>query len=187
VREADGADHRRKQEVSDTVRAHGPDIQTQYMVQIPVQFLRDENNYNTDKEAVMNGLLGWPLKVTVGAHQGLAGNWKCGRGRPVSSPNRFRQVLTTTCGLVPRLSSHTFRIEHTALFAATGTMTAADSATWECITLIQFSTYSTRTRTSPVEVEADTQLQDSDAALPWRRVRLKYADGCEIILDGDTA
>ncbi|MEI6515856.1 MAG: gfo/Idh/MocA family oxidoreductase, partial [bacterium] len=41
--------------------------------------------------------------------------------------------------------------------------------------------------TSPVEIEADTQLQHPDAALPWRRIRMKYADGCEIVLDGNNS
>ncbi len=34
-------------------------------------------------------------------------------------------------------------------------------------------------------IEADTAPQDPDAVLPWRRISLKYADGCEIILDGE--
>ena len=38
---------------------------------------------------------------------------------------------------------------------------------------------------SPVLIEADTGPQDPDAVLPWRRISLKYADGCEIILDGE--
>ena len=32
---------------------------------------------------------------------------------------------------------------------------------------------------SPVQIEADTDPQDPDAVLPWRRISLKYADGCE--------
>ena len=38
---------------------------------------------------------------------------------------------------------------------------------------------------SPVTIEADTNPQDADAVLPWRRISLKYADGCEIFLDGE--
>jgi myo-inositol 2-dehydrogenase/D-chiro-inositol 1-dehydrogenase len=41
--------------------------------------------------------------------------------------------------------------------------------------------------TSPVEIEADAPLQHPDAVRRWRRVRMKYADGCEIILDGDNS
>src|SRR4029453_14912436 len=39
--------------------------------------------------------------------------------------------------------------------------------------------------TSPVEVVADTPAQHYDAVIPWRSVRLKYADGCEIIPHAD--
>ena len=39
--------------------------------------------------------------------------------------------------------------------------------------------------TSPVRVEVDTDDQHPDVVRPWRRVTLKYADGCEIILDGN--
>lgn len=38
--------------------------------------------------------------------------------------------------------------------------------------------------TSPVEIEADSAQQHPEVVLPFRTVRLKYADGCEIILDG---
>ena len=38
--------------------------------------------------------------------------------------------------------------------------------------------------TSPIEIEADAPQQHPDAVSSWRRVRMKYADGCEIILDG---
>ena len=37
---------------------------------------------------------------------------------------------------------------------------------------------------SPVQIEADTQPQHHDV-LPWREIRMKYADGTQIILDGE--
>jgi hypothetical protein len=39
--------------------------------------------------------------------------------------------------------------------------------------------------TSPVEIEADCPQQHPDACGSWRRIQLKYADGCTIILDGE--
>lgn len=36
---------------------------------------------------------------------------------------------------------------------------------------------------SPVHVEVDTQPQDDDAVLPWRRIEMTYADGTKIVLD----
>lgn len=38
---------------------------------------------------------------------------------------------------------------------------------------------------SPVHIEVDTQKQDSDAVLPWRRVEMTYKDGTKIILDAE--
>jgi predicted dehydrogenase len=39
--------------------------------------------------------------------------------------------------------------------------------------------------TSPVEVWADGPQQHPDACGTWRRIELKYADGCAIVLDGE--
>jgi hypothetical protein len=39
--------------------------------------------------------------------------------------------------------------------------------------------------TGPVEVEAEGPQQHPDACGSWRRVRMRYEDGCEIILDGE--
>ena len=38
---------------------------------------------------------------------------------------------------------------------------------------------------SPIKIEADTNPQHPDAVLPWKRISMKYADGCEIVLDGE--
>ena len=39
--------------------------------------------------------------------------------------------------------------------------------------------------TSPVSVEVDAPQQHYDAVGSWRRIEYKYADGCQIILDGE--
>jgi predicted dehydrogenase len=39
--------------------------------------------------------------------------------------------------------------------------------------------------TSPSEIEVDAPQQHPDAVSSWRRIVLRYADGCEIILDGE--
>ena len=39
--------------------------------------------------------------------------------------------------------------------------------------------------TSPIEIEADCPQQHPDACGSWRRITLKYEDGCQIILDGE--
>jgi hypothetical protein len=39
--------------------------------------------------------------------------------------------------------------------------------------------------TSPVQIEADCSQQHPDACRTWRRIEMKYADGCQVILDGE--
>jgi len=39
--------------------------------------------------------------------------------------------------------------------------------------------------TSPVEIEADAPQAHFDAVGSWRRVYMRYKDGCEIVLDGE--
>jgi myo-inositol 2-dehydrogenase/D-chiro-inositol 1-dehydrogenase len=38
---------------------------------------------------------------------------------------------------------------------------------------------------SPIEVEADAPKQDLDAVGTFRVIRMKYKDGCEIVIDGE--
>ena len=38
---------------------------------------------------------------------------------------------------------------------------------------------------SPTDIDMDAPQQHPDAVGSWRRIWLKYADGCEIILDGE--
>jgi hypothetical protein len=39
--------------------------------------------------------------------------------------------------------------------------------------------------TSPIEIDVDAPQAHPDAVGSWRRISLKYADGCEIVLDGE--
>ena len=39
--------------------------------------------------------------------------------------------------------------------------------------------------TSPIEIEVDAPQQHYDAVSSWRKIYMKYDDGCEIILDGE--
>jgi hypothetical protein len=39
--------------------------------------------------------------------------------------------------------------------------------------------------TSPVAIEADGPQQHPDACGSWRRIEMRYADGCVIVLDGE--
>ena len=57
--------------------------------------------------------------------------------------------------------------------------------TWGSITSTPLQHLLGKDNESPVEIEADTDPQDGDAVTAWRMIRFKYADGCEILLDGE--
>ncbi len=62
---------------------------------------------------------------------------------------------------------------------------AAVWATWDSTTSTPFNTSSTRTTPAPSAWTVDAPQQHYDAAGSWRRIEYTYADGCEIILDGE--
>ena len=64
-------------------------------------------------------------------------------------------------------------------------MTAVDWVTWANNYLDPVQYILGKDNESPVQIEADTQPQHHDAVLPWREIRMKYADGTQIILDGE--
>jgi len=139
------------------------------------------------KKAAMNGLLGWPLKVTIGAHQGF--DWKLGawQGRTDLKPEPVPACLDYDMwlGPAPFKPYHPHRTHGS--FRGYWDYDGGGLGDMGMHYLDPVQYILDKDETSPVEIEADTPLQHPDAALPWRRVRMKYADGCEIILDGDNS
>jgi len=137
------------------------------------------------KKAAMHGLLGWPLKVTVGAHQGFDWKLQGWQGRPHLEPQPVPPVLDYDfwLGPAPVKPYHPHRVHGS--FRGYWDYDGGGLGDMGMHYLDPVQYILDKDHTSPTEIEADTQLQHPDAALPWRRVRLKYADGCEIVLDGD--
>ena len=137
------------------------------------------------KKVVQNGLLGWPIKATVSATTGFDWKFYWSGLRPTPGPSPCRPNSTTISGSAPRPGSPITPIASTARSAATGTTTAAGWATWACTTSIPSSTSSTRTTRARSRSSADCPQQHPDACGTWRRIEMKYADGCIIVLDGE--
>lgn len=128
------------------------------------------------KKLVQSGLLGWPLKVTIGAHTGF--NWKffLGRKRISRTATGSGRVWTTTCGSTgkhkrynPHRVHQTFRgywdydgggLEHGAALHRPH---------------VQYILG--KDDTSPIKVEVDAQ-QHPDAVGTWRSITYTYDDGC---------
>ena len=139
------------------------------------------------KKAAMHGLLGWPLKVTIGGHQGF--DWKLGawQGRTDLKPEPIPAGFDYDFWLGPApfkpYASHRTHQSFRGYWDYDGG--GLGDMGMHYLDPVQYVLG--KDDTSPVDIEADTPLQHPDAALPWRRIRMRYADGCEIVLDGDNS
>jgi predicted dehydrogenase len=137
------------------------------------------------KKIVQAGLLGWPLKVTLGGPTGF--DWKqdqwCGRTDLTPQPVPPELDYDLWLGPAPLKPYHPHRVH--ATFRGYWDYDGGGLGDMGQHYLDPVQYILGKDDESPVQIEADTNPQDPDAVLPWRRVRLKYADGCEIILDGE--
>lgn len=136
------------------------------------------------KKAVENRLFGWPLKVTVGATTGF--NWKFQwSGRTDLKPETIPETLDYDMWLGPApwkpYSAHrthsTFRGYWDYDGGGLGDMGQ------HYLDPVQY--FLEKDDTSPIEIEVDAPQQHDDAVSSWRRITYRYADGCQIILDGE--
>ena len=137
------------------------------------------------KKAVQNGLLGWPLKVTVGGTTGF--DWKLGMwaGRTGLVPQPVPPELDYDLwlGPAPMKPYHPHRVHGS--FRGYWDYDGGGLGDMGQHYLDPVQYILGKDEESPVSIEADTVPQDPDAVLPWRRLTIKYADGCEILLDGE--
>lgn len=136
------------------------------------------------KKAVANGLLGWPLKVTVSGATGF--DWKFyWSGRTFLKPRTVPEELDYDMwlGPAPHKPYHPHRVHGT--FRGYWDYDGGGLGDMGMHYLDPVQYILDKDRTSPVEVEADCPQQHPDACGSWRRIRMRYADGCEIILDGE--
>lgn len=136
------------------------------------------------KKAVANGLLGWPLKVTVSGVTGF--DWKFfWSGKTFLPPQPVPPELDYDfwLGPAPYKPYHPHRVHES--FRGYWDYDGGGLGDMGMHYLDPVQYILNKDGTSPVEVEADGPQQHPDACGSWRRVRLLYEDGCEIILDGE--
>ena len=151
------------------------------------RFRSDFYQFNTPvapiKKIVQNGLLGWPLKVTVGKTTGF--DWKfIWNGIPNPSPEWIPQELDYDMWLGPApykaYNSHRVHVTFRGYWDYDGG--GLGDMGQHYLDPVQY--FLDKDNTSPVEIEAETPQAHPDVCGRWDRIRLKYADGCEIIIDG---
>jgi predicted dehydrogenase len=136
------------------------------------------------KKAVQHGLLGWPLKVTLSASTGF--DWKFGWvGRTDLTPQPVPPQLDYNfwLGPAPEKPYHPHRVHGT--FRGYWDYDGGGLGDMGQHYLDPVQYILGKDNDSPVEIESEAPKQDRDAVGIFRRIRMKYADGCEIILDGE--
>ncbi|HVP90198.1 MAG TPA: Gfo/Idh/MocA family oxidoreductase [Terriglobales bacterium] len=136
------------------------------------------------KKVVQSGLLGWPLKVTVSATTGF--DWKFyWSGRTDLRPEPVPPELDYDfwLGPAPWKPYHPHRVHGT--FRGYWDYDGGGLGDMGMHYLDPVQYLLGKDGTSPVEVWADAPEQHPDACGSWRRIEMKYADGCIIVLDGE--
>jgi myo-inositol 2-dehydrogenase/D-chiro-inositol 1-dehydrogenase len=136
------------------------------------------------KKVVQNRLLGWPLKVTVSATTGF--DWKFywsgltfARPEPVPPELDYDFWL----GPAPWKPYHPHRVHGT--FRGYWDYDGGGLGDMGMHYLDPVQYILDKDDESPVEISADCPQQHPDACGSWRRIEMRYADGCVIVLDGE--
>jgi len=138
------------------------------------------------KKIVQARLLGWPLKVVLGSTTGF--NWKfqwIGKTdlKPEPVPAGFDYDMWL--GPAPFKPYHPHRTHGT--FRGYWDYDGGGLGDMGQHYLDPIQYILEKDNDSPVEIEVDAPQQHPDAVGDWRRIVLRYADGCEIVLDGEGA
>jgi predicted dehydrogenase len=136
------------------------------------------------KKAVMHGMLGWPLKVTLSATTGF--DWKfywVGRTDLTPQPVPPELDYDFWLGPAPFKPYHPHRVHGT--FRGYWDYDGGGLGDMGQHYLDPVQYILGKDDESPIEIEADAPPQDKDAVGIFRRIRMKYKDGCEIVLDGE--
>jgi myo-inositol 2-dehydrogenase/D-chiro-inositol 1-dehydrogenase len=136
------------------------------------------------KKMVQNGLFGWPLKVTVGAVSGF--DWKSfWQGRTGLQPEWIPETLDYDMWLGPApykpYNSHRVHVSFRGYWDYDGG--GLGDMGQHYLDPVQYLL--DKDDTSPVEIEADAPQAHPDAVGTFRRIWMRYSDGCEIILENE--
>ena len=137
------------------------------------------------KKLIQAGVFGWPLKITLGGKTGFdwkQGQW-CGRTNLTPQPVPAGLDYDLWLGPAPFKPYHPHRVHATFRGYWDYDGGVLGDMGQHYLDPVQYLLG--KDDESPIHIEADTAPQDADAVLPWRRVSLRYADGCEIVLDGE--
>ncbi|HAR65844.1 MAG TPA: oxidoreductase [Lentisphaeria bacterium] len=135
------------------------------------------------RKVVESGILGWPLRVTVSGVTGF--DWKhnwCGKPNLAPQPVPAHLDYDMWLGPAPYKPYNADRVH--GRFRGYWDYDGGGLGDMGQHFLDPIQYVMGKDGDSPVEIEADAPLQHPDAVGTWKRVTMRYADGCELILDG---
>lgn len=136
------------------------------------------------KKLVDSGMLGWPLKMTLGASTGF--DWKFDRwqGIPGLKGEQVPAELDYDFWLGPA-PEKPYNHERVHMnFRGYWDYDGGGLGDMGQHYLDPTQYLLGKDDTSPVEIYANCEQQDPECVLTFEEITLKYADGCEIVLDG---
>lgn len=136
------------------------------------------------KKLVDSGLLGWPLKVTISKHTGF--DWKfywIGKTDLTPQPVPLELDYEAWLGPAPYKPYHVHRTHGTFRGYWDYDGGALGDMGQHYMDPVQYLLG--KDNTSPIFIEVDAPVQDKDAVGIFNRITYTYADGCQIVLDGE--
>ena len=170
--------------VADVVQKHGRIFRLNTWFRFQSGYYGFGTSVQPIKKLVNSQMLGWPLKATISGVTGFG--WKFQwSGRTNLKPELVPPHLDYNMwlGPAPYKPYHPHRVHGT--FRGYWDYDGGGLGDMGQHYLDPVQYLLDKDDTSPVEIEADAPQQHPDAVGSWRYIRLKYADGCEIILDGE--
>ena len=170
--------------VVEAVNAHGRMFRLNTWFRFKDQFYGLGTDVKPLKKVIDSGILGWPLKVTVSGITGY--NWKffwSGKYNLVPQPVPENLNYDFWLGPAPFKPYHPHRVHSSFRGYWDYDGGGLGDMGQHYLDPVQYML--NKDETSPVKIEVDAPQQHYDAVGSWRRVTYTYADGCQIILDGE--
>ncbi|RVU23430.1 Gfo/Idh/MocA family oxidoreductase [Sandaracinomonas limnophila] len=172
------------QKLMEAVKQHGRIFRLNTWFRFDANFYGMNTPVRPIKKLVDSGMLGWPLKVTVSKHTGF--DWKfywIGKTDLQAQPVPKELDYDAWLGPAPYKPYHVHRTHGTFRGYWDYDGGALGDMGQHYMDPIQY--FLGKDNESPVFIEVDAPLQDEDAVGVFRRITYTYADGCQIVLDGE--
>ena len=172
------------QKLMEAVKQHGRIFRLNTWFRFDANFYGMNTPVRPIKKLVDSGLLGWPLKVTVSKHTGF--DWKfywIGKTDLQAQPVPKELNYDAWLGPAPYKPYNIHRTHGTFRGYWDYDGGALGDMGQHYMDPIQY--FLGKDHESPVYIEVDAPIQDQDAVGVFRRITYTYADGCQIVLDGE--